>query len=304
MRSEKPSATACLIAASLGFCSHDPALAGLVNPLAAELSVPFMDTYGPPASLFSGCVNKSWARKLAYGIEQSTLPGILLHYIVRKRYLEESAIQLLNQNIRQVVVLGGGFDVLALDLHRRFPQIFFFEIDYPATQATKRTALGDKTRVKDNLIFLPVDLKQKTLAEALVRHPRYQSSQDTLFVAEGVLMYLTQKEVEALFGFIRTHSGSGSRFAFTFMEPRSDGYVNFHNRSRIVDAWMKLRGEPFAWGISRDQLPSFLAKVGFSQENLATPDVFRRQYLSSRELIKKPLAEGEYVCVARKNDRF
>jgi methyltransferase (TIGR00027 family) len=287
----------------LGFCSGDPKLAELVNPTAAEASRPFMEAYGMPATFFTGLLDKSWFRPLVHAVERSTIPGILLHYLLRKRYLQETARQLLAQDIHQVVILGAGFDVLAASLRPEFPHTTFLEIDYPATQALKRSVLAHKNVVGDNLVYLPIDFTRQTLAEGLLSHPRYRADEDTLFVAEGVLMYLSHADVTQLFYFIRDHAGAKSRFAFTFMEPRYNGKVNFHNRSKLVDFWMGLRGEPFTWGILRERLPDYLNSVGFTQEDLATPAVFHQRYLNSADLAREPLAAGEYVCVAKRMTR-
>jgi methyltransferase (TIGR00027 family) len=303
LRKQKPSATACLIAASLGFCSRDSKLTELVNPLAARAGDWFMEAYGRPATFFIAALRQSWFKPVVYAVERSTIPGILLHYLLRKRYLEETAHRLLDQGIRQVVILGAGFDMLAVHLHPHFPDVTFLEVDYPATQAAKRKALQSKGLLKDNLVFLPVDFMRQTLTENLSKHPRYKSDMDTLFIAEGVLMYLSQTDVSRLFDFIRDNAGAGSHFAFTFMEPLYNGKVNFHNRSKIVDLWMQIRGEPFTWGILRENLPQYLSSVGFAQEALATPDVFRKSYLAASALTQEPLAEGEYVCVAKRAAR-
>jgi methyltransferase (TIGR00027 family) len=295
MREQKPSATACMIAASLGVCARDPGLSELVNPLAAEASLRFMKAYGLPATLFTGVLRKTWFRALVYAVERSTIPGILLHYLLRKRYLEDITRDALRNGIRQVVVLGAGFDVLATALHETFPEVTFLEIDFPATQAVKREALASN-HLGENLVFVPVDLMRLTLSQSLLRHPRYQPRAATLFIAEGVLMYLSQDDIAQLFRFIREESGPESLFAFTFMEPREDGQINFHHRSKIVDCWMRLRGEPFTWGIQRVKLPAYLDSVGFSQEELSSPELFRRRYFKG----ERPLAEGEYVCLAKR----
>ena len=284
----------------MGFCSHDPKRAGLVNPLAAEASRWFMESYGMPATFFTDVLSKPWFRPIVNAFERSTIPGILLHYLVRKRYLEETARKFLGQGIRQVVILGAGFDVLAVYLHSIFPEVTFFEVDYPATQSAKEKVIARKSLAKGNLIFVPVDLTKGTWAESLLSSSRYQPDQNTLFISEGVLMYLSQADVDKLFAFINEHAGTRSVFAFTFMEPRSDGKVNFRNRSKIVDFWMHLRGEPFTWGIPREKLPGYLRSVGFSQEDLATPDIFRERYLNDESWAQEPLAEGEYVCVAKR----
>lgn len=109
-------------------------------------------------------------------------------------------------------------------------------------------------------------------------------------------MYLTTGEVTAIFRFMGEGGDSKRRVAFTFMEPDSKGRTAFHNASRAADLWLRLHGEPFRWSIHRDALPTFLASLGFSLKESATPQTFRARY----GLSDAPLAEGECVCVAER----
>ncbi|MEQ1870931.1 MAG: class I SAM-dependent methyltransferase, partial [Vicinamibacterales bacterium] len=52
------------------------------------------------------------------------------------------------------MVMFAGFDLLAWRLHRERPEVRFFELDHPATQAPKKRKLD----AAGNLTFLPVDL--------------------------------------------------------------------------------------------------------------------------------------------------
>ena len=124
------------------------------------------------------------------------------------------------------------------------------------------------------------------------------SDEETLFICEGVLMYLVPEEIEKLFSFIRTHSSPRSRFAFTFMESEN-GLIRFRNASAAVGRWLRLRDEVFKWGIARDHLPEYLASIGFAVDRIAAHDSLRTRYLKSAHLDHLPLAEGECICVAR-----
>ncbi len=57
-----------------------------------------------------------------------------------------------------------------------------------------------------NMGFLDVDLTRQSIRERLSTSPFYRSDTDTIFIAEGVLMYLTADEAAAIFRFM---SGGG-----------------------------------------------------------------------------------------------
>lgn len=308
MKADNPSATAYLIATSTLFVAADPDAGRLIPARAAELSASFIAARSHLARLAQGALRHKRVRPFVSAIERLTIPGIQLHYALRKLYLEETARAALAHSdhggIRQIVIFGAGYDTLALRLHETFPTAQFIETDHPATQRRKTHALAahNDSRLQrpqtTNLHFLPVDLTRQQLAATLANFKGYRADAPTLFIAEGLLMYLSQAEVDTLFQTIRESSGAQSRVAFTFMEPQANGRVNFRTRSRAVDAWLNWRGEVFKWGIERTALPLYLRERGFSVREIATDETLRQRYLEPKALAHLPLATGEYVCVA------
>jgi len=312
MKADNPSATAYLIATSTLFVAADPDAGRLIPARAAELSASFVAARSHVARWAQRALHRQPVRPFVSALERLTIPGIQLHYALRKLYLEETARAALADSdsggIRQVVIFGAGYDTLALRLHETFPATQFIETDHPATQRRKTRALATRHNSRreqppqqetpPNLHFLPVDLTRQQLAATLQNFDGYRADARTLFIAEGLLMYLSPAEVDNLFHTIRASSGAGSRVAFTFMEPQANGHVNFRTRSRAVDAWLGWRGEVFKWGIERTALPLYLRERGLSVREIATDETLRRRYLEPNALAHLPLATGEYICVA------
>ena len=300
MLDNKPSATALLLASSLVFVSRDPKFGHLVPPLAAEASAWFVEAGSRRGKHLLNAVGKKWFRSFGLGIERLTIPGILLHYVLRKRYLEEIVRNHLLEGFHQIVILGGGFDTLAVRLHQEFPKVQFIEIDHPATQRIKKQVLESRQLCRGNMTLLPINLVREKLEKCLLDCREYQLETNTLFLAEGLLMYLKPDEVAAIFRFIRGRAGRKSHFAFTFMEPQADGKVNFRNSSKTVDMWLWWRGEIFQWGLKREDLASYLKSMNFSLLEVATPETFRNRYLVNERLEHTTLADGEYICLAER----
>lgn len=303
MREGRPSATATLIARALLFLSRDPELGSLVPPAAAEASRWFLEAgAGRPLPDWQvRMMGAGWVRAVAAGLERWVIPGIRLHYAVRKLFLEDVARRAVAEGLSQVIVLGAGFDTLALRLHRELPDVLFVECDHPATQRVKRRALEPRGVTGPNLQLLPVDLARTRLADALASLPEYRREADTLMIAEGLTMYLQPGEMDGLFAFLREQAGPASRFAFTFMEPQADGRVNFPAASSFVHPWLALVGEPFTWGIRRGDLARYAAERGFTLTELAGDETLRERYLAPRGLAGRRLAAGELVAVTERS---
>lgn len=296
MKSDSPSRTAYVIARSIVYVSGDPEVGGLIPARAVEISAEFVRAHSRLA-FWLLTVLRPLSRLFISPLERLSVPGIQLHYVLRKRFIEDEARKAVRNGAGQIVIVGGGFDTLAIRLHQEFPSVDFIEIDHPATQQIKRQTAEVCNRVGDNMHFLPADLSCTSLEEELLTYEHYSESEKSFFICEGVLMYLQPEEIETLFSFIRNHSGAHSSFVFTFMELDND-QICFRNSSALVEKWLSLRSEVFTWGIPRQEVRDFLASVGFDLVQIATDETLRARYIATANLEGLPLAQGECICVA------
>ena len=234
MRADKPSSTAALIAAATILLARDARFAHFV-PLGA-------------ADICSRCLTTlqllpTRIPRLAWAAERATIPGLMLHFMLRKQWIEQAVRGAIARGCRRVVVIGAGYDTLAPRLAAVFPAVRFTEIDHPATQAVKRAAVTPRP----NLEFVAADLASVPLPRA---------AEPALYVAEGLLMYLSAAEVDALF------AASNAEIVFTIMEPLPGGRIAFHNATWLERLLLALWQEPFTWALGREALGDFLAARG------------------------------------------
>ena len=143
MQHEHASRTALLIAASLVLLHHDPKRSRLVSKTAADLCAHVLEDHSSQTRLFLKIVQQTWFRPIAKLVERITIPGILLHYALRKKCIRELVRSALANGVAQIVILGAGFDPLSSELQREFPTAVFWEIDHPATQRHKVRACSE-----------------------------------------------------------------------------------------------------------------------------------------------------------------
>lgn len=292
MKPDKPSNTALIVAAGLQLVQPAAATASVMPDEAIKRGAALMRVAHPR---MASLLRQSWFGTVCRALERATLSGITLHFALRKRILREHARQAIAEGCRQVVVLGAGFDTLCVELLAGHPQLTCIEIDHPATQRVKRGATWDTGQ---GVHYIGADLAQQRLADVLAAHAAFHAQVPTLFVAEGLLMYVPLDAVAALFAQMAA-CAPDSRVAFTWLEPQADGQPNFRQRSALVDFWLKLRGEPFLSGMARTELGSFLAGAGYALQDIGdSVDLLgpgARAALGSKGL---PLA-GEYIGLAR-----
>lgn len=290
-----PSSTALLITASTLFLRNEARGTNLVSREAADYCAQFLRAAGPPAARVPDFIDKEWFRWTVGVLERITIPGIQAHYALRKRYLRDWVTRSIRDGFPQIVQLGAGFDVLSLELHAQLPSACFIEVDHPATQRVKLQALCAAGVSPHNVFFVPADLSSTPLHEALAACPGYASTRKTLFVAEGLLMYLDLDGVSRLLEYV-TRQGP-NRIAFTFLEPRRRGKPNFRIGSRLVDGWLSLRGERFRWGIRRTDVGPFLADRGLRLAEVTDDETFALRFPDSVPPGGAPTV-GEYICTA------
>lgn len=298
MREDKASSTASLIAASTIFLQRDPRASPLVHADAAAACEIFLTSAAPRAAYLVKLISNRWLRWAGRLAERLTVPGLPLHFILRKRFIEEAVAAGLADGFRQVVILGAGFDTLALRLHADHAAVSFIELDHPATQRCKRDALLERGECGDNLAFIPADFTRHTLHEILFADARYDADLPTLVVMEGVLMYLSDDQVAALFSALGAHLRAPGRVVFTVMEPLPNGRLDFHNATMLATGLLRLWREPFKSGLARAAIAGFLARHHFVLRQVADHGLLRERHLSAPGRNEIALARGELICVA------
>jgi len=229
---EQASRTALLIAASLVLLHQDPKYSRLVSKTSADLCAHVLEKHSSQTRLFLKIVQQTWFRPIAKLVERITIPGILLHYALRKKCIQELVRSALANGVAQVVILGAGFDPLSSELQGEFPNAVFWEIDHPATQRHKIRACSEIgiERVR----FVAVDLSASNLDRDRLIRSGFDPAKRTFWIAEGLLMYFPTDIVSSLLKFLSSISAPGSQLAFTFMEKQGDGHINSSRKPNLL----------------------------------------------------------------------
>ena len=280
MKPERASNTAKVIAASTILLESDRRTTSLVPPGAADLCKTFLS-----GSVFDRWLAKSSAwpptRMLWRGLERVTLPSVMEHYWHRKRWIESRVRDALAGGFERLVVIGAGFDTLGYRLSESFPQLEVIELDHPATQGAKlRTLENDSKGIPSKLKFISLDLSRQSFPSEI-----FDDSKSTLFVIEGVLMYLPPDTVDRLFQALGRLPTRRVRILFSFMTKWPDGRTEFRPRSWLINWWLGWRKEPFAWGVEPHAMKDFLSSRGFVMKELcSTRELAKESGLSNTKL--------------------
>lgn len=293
MHANKPSATALLIAHSQLIFANDFPFSQLITP---QKKIYYIR--------FSGFDKKKSLIKLLYRywlkfIELCSIRGLYVHYALRKYYIEQIIKNSLDQKkVEQVVSIAAGFDPILTILATEYTNITFFELDHIATQQVKVSALNDLS-INTRLTLIPIDLTKERIDEVLSQNNLFSSNKSTLFIAEGITMYLTSKEIESFFTCIHNCTNStNSYFLFSYMNKQLSGSIQFSSARKIVDYWLYLKKETFKWGISTEDLDDFLLSLNYQLIDIYDSNDLYDQYITKNHLKNMQIARGENLCLA------
>ena len=289
MRPDRTSGTARLIAAATVLGRHDRRLREILPPEAGAWCERMLGASPEGRRLLAGV--RSRAGRLAWRlVERLTAPGIIRHWLLRKRRIEQLARGAAAEGYSQLVVLGAGLDTLALRLAGEGVFRRVIALDHPASQEEVRRTIGAES---SGVRLVPADLGLNDLGGALVGDldPRAP----TLLIAEGLLMYLSQEQVCALLRSAAALPCPIVRIIGTYMDTPPGGPIGFRSGSRIVNAWLRRRGEPMRWSITDDALPAFLAQTGWTHRAAIHAAELSREH----DPAARPF-EGENMFVAQR----
>lgn len=131
----------------------------------------------------------------------------------RSRFAEDQLAAAISGGLEQYVLLGAGLDTFTY--RNPFPQVRVFEVDFPATQAWKRTLLAEaKIAPPATARYIALDFEHKALEDGL-REGGLDFTRPAFFGWLGVAPYLTLDAFRATLETIaRMPAGSGVCFDF------------------------------------------------------------------------------------------
>ena len=212
--------------------------------------------------------------------------------IVREQYVHDLMVREASARLDQLVILGAGFDTRAYRI-AELASVPVFEVDHPITQAQKRRALeGVVEPPPANVTFVGVDFEIDDLGERL-RAAGYREDQRTLFVWQGVSMYLTPAGIDRTLGFVARHSARGSVVVFDYFDARAMQSTE----AVVIRVFTGIMGETVTWAIDQREIGAFLTARGFADVRNADYAQIAAPYLTGANA-SRPMAKGVNIVSA------
>jgi methyltransferase (TIGR00027 family) len=207
--------------------------------------------------------------KLLAGYGERRTHGALTFIVCRSRYFDDYLQECLKSGTAQLVILGAGLDSRAYRDELLQGVVKTFEVDHPATQASKiervKKVFG---KIPTNVAYVPIDFNDETLDKLLACG--YDRSLKTLFIWEGVTFYLDAEAVDATLAWVRANAAPSSAIIFDYQ------YISEPTRAHAVLS--RLTGERRAFRIEKGRIGDFLTQRGFTHVVNANAEQLKRLY--------------------------
>jgi methyltransferase (TIGR00027 family) len=206
------------------------------------------------------------------------MPGLGNSIVARVRYFDDFVKTSINEGLEQLVIFGAGYDTRAYRIEGLKQKVRVFEVDHPDTQRVKMEKVKEIFgQLPDHVVYLSVDFETEEFGQRLL-DIGYNKALKTLFVMEGLIMYIPPEAVDETLSFIVESSGKGSAVLFDYL-PGSviNGTCEVETGKNILN-YVKQAGEPSQFGIKDETIELFLAQRGFSRIQNVTIEDYKRAY--------------------------
>jgi methyltransferase (TIGR00027 family) len=224
-------------------------------------------------------------------------PGVMGFIVARERYIDDVLHGFLDDGLQQLVILGAGYDARAYRFDQLINQVKVFEVDHPATQTDKIARLrGIFGKIPPHVNFVPVDFNTQTLGKRLPESG-YDPSLKTLFIWQGVTMYLENKAVDETLKFVVQYSAPGSAIVFDYVYRKVLDGIQKHGEISNMRRYRFLTGEGLTFGIEEGAVDAFLKTRGFRQVRDMDANGLKKAYFIGKNSVRN-LSSGYGIVVA------
>ncbi|HEY6329383.1 MAG TPA: SAM-dependent methyltransferase [Blastocatellia bacterium] len=220
-------------------------------------------------------------------------PGARPAGVARTRFIDDLLVRALKEGIRQVVILGAGFDCRAYRIDS-LEGVRVFEVDHPNTLQAKRQHLSRLLEtMPNNVRFLAVDFNTTRLDDAL-RASEFDGTKPAFIIWEGVTNYLTAEAVDATLRFVGSLA-SGTQILFTYVDRKVlEDNSAFPGGEKLFRT-LKEAGESWTFGFDPAELDDYLKERGMRLiDDLGSVEI-RQRYM---ERTKRNLTGYEFYRAA------
>jgi methyltransferase (TIGR00027 family) len=248
-----------------------PAAVRLVDD---RLASRFLPGYG---QLVVGATRWAVLRRRIEDWSEKRYPGLWGELLCRKRYGDDQFVRALEDDIRQVAILGAGLDTRPYRTLGGF-QPRTFEVDLPANSVYKQSKLVSAFgRVPEHVTLVAVDFETQDLEASLLERG-FEPETPTLFIWEAVTQYLTETAVRRTLACL-AKAPSGSRLLFSYVRQDFLDGTNLWGCQALFQQFVGKNQPLWHFGLDPPAVAPFLRKFGWIEREQMGEAEYRTRYI-------------------------
>jgi methyltransferase (TIGR00027 family) len=231
--------------------------------------------------------------------------GIYPYVIARTKYIDTVFEDSIKNGFGQVLIMGAGFDSRAIRFTRsKESKVKVYETDTGYTQNAKIRQLKKRgVRIPENNIYISIDFNKEDLRTRLWEY-KFDPDKKTLFVLEGITMYLSHDTIDETFKVISDYSAPGSLIVFDYIYASVLRREQKYYGESAIYKRVKKDNEKWTFGIEEGEIEHFLNSYNFCLLEHLDSVIIENKYFrtESGSLVAK--VNGTHCIVfAKRNDK-
>ncbi|ABS56062.1 putative methyltransferase [Methanoregula boonei 6A8] len=226
-------------------------------------------------------------------------PGLRNYIAARARHFDDVITLAAKTGLEQLVILGAGYDTRAYRIAEFKGRVRVFELDHPDTQEVKKEKIEELFRgLPKDVVYVPVDLETQDWGRRLLE-AGYSPEKKTLFVMEGLIMYLTPTAIDAILSFVVNNSGKNSAVLFDYPAETGDTDASSREMREDLGNHTARHGEPILFSMPKEGPGAFLRARGFSRLRITTGEEYRGLYFNRKKEGRELLTTSSFMYAVR-----
>ena len=214
--------------------------------------------------------------------------GMYEYVVARTKFIDLIFQNAMKSRFDQILIFGAGFDSRSTRFAELNKTTRFFELDAPVTQNAKINQLKKRgIEINPDTVFISIDFNKESIEEKLLESG-FKKNEKSLFVLEGLTMYLDSEAIDNSFKIIDEFAGNDSEIVFDYIYSSVlRGENRYYGESEVYNG-VKDRDEPWCFGIEEGEIVSFLENKNLKLiQNLNSKDLERKYFEDNGKILSK-----------------
>ncbi|MFX1398180.1 MAG: class I SAM-dependent methyltransferase [Promethearchaeota archaeon] len=194
----------------------------------------------------------------AFIIKKFFPKGIYEYVIARTKVIDDIFSRAIAEKFDQILLFGAGFDSRSIRLVKNNDvKTKIFELDVNTTISDKLKQYNKRNIDPGETIFVKIDFNTENIDEKM-KEAGFQYDKKTLYILEGITMYLNEVGIDMDFKFIAESAGMGSIIVFDYIYQSVLNKQNLYHGEEEIYQTIKKSGEGWTYGIVEGDIENFL----------------------------------------------